>query len=228
MRWLALLLLVANLLPALFPGNRGWVVAQRPERGGARPEELQAPSLQLLAERTAESDGAHAERTPFRSGGHCSLLGPFGSVAAAERVALQFEARGVALRRHAREVGVGSDYWVYLPRPPSSRAAGRLLQELKAAGMEGYRIPAGPLAGAVGVAVYADAEAAERERQRLIALGYPAEVGRIERRALEFWLVGETLRPATLAAVERALGDRLPHRGVREDCQSVASAMHFQ
>ena len=234
-RWIFFLLLAANVLPVLLAGNRDVDDAEAPGAGsGTGPSAGDVQTIALLNERKsappASRDNEQDSAIPQRRQLRCFLLGPLASMATAEAYAGVLEASGMAISRRWREVVVGADYWVYLPRLPSSRATTRTLQELKASDVDGFIFSEGELKGAIALDVYTDKVRAERRKGEFSELGYDAEIHKMNRLAREYWLVSETApRPAVMVDLaERENGAEIPQKISRMDCKTVASAMQFQ
>ena len=237
-RWCFLVLLVANLFPALMAGNRDLSsdTLAVPPASSVSLEAYRVKPIVLLSEKSSDmvASADESEETanllPQRREERCFLIGPLAAITTSERYAEVLERANVEFNRHWREVAVGSDYWIYLPKLPSTRATTRTLQELKASKIDGFIFSDGELKGAVALAVTTDRAAAEQKRSEFAELGYDARVHQMNRLAREYWLMSENVpRPGVMIELAKSeSAAEIPQKISRMGCETVASAMEFQ
>jgi len=152
----------------------------------------------------AEAVGQGGEQeVPSREGGglghrslaeprdHCFAVGPLVSAADAGKLQEAMAEAGIAAVQREKEVESGWDYWVYIPAPPSARAAARLLEELSSSGVESVLIADGELEGAIALGIFPDQGGALERHAFLSSLGYDARIHHMQRWAREYWLLAD-------------------------------------
>lgn len=174
MRWVAVLLLVANL------GLAAWILADTP---GRRVERERPPTeigeLTLLREAAGRDTG----------GGVCFTIGPFEDAERAERAHRRLERLGLdPVQRTTRDEEVYG-YQVLLPPFESRSAALEATRRLAERGIEDYFIvvsdPA--LENAVSVGLFERKRYAVRHSDYLNELGFDAELRLRTRERTRYW-----------------------------------------
>lgn len=176
MRWIALLLLLANAALAgwQFAGTPGWTPAQ----AGPPPD---IGSLRLLDEgsvtRTADTSGA------------CFTIGPFSDSSNAQTARTRLAQAGLASSQRSTSEEVATGYQVLLPPRPSAEKALAAARELAREGIEDYYVIVSDpeLRNAVSVGVFQEKAFAERQRSRLARLGFDAEIRARTRSRTRYW-----------------------------------------
>ncbi|MCK9506551.1 MAG: hypothetical protein M0Q95_20535 [Porticoccaceae bacterium] len=231
-RWVFLLLVLANCFPALMAANlKDAKVA--PERG--ERVDAGAKNILLLAEAGEQASQSGVEEAasnalPERRDVSCFLVGPLVSAKVADQVASRFKETGLAVDSGWREVESGADYWVYLPPQPSPRATTRLLQELKANQIDSFLVFEGDLEGAIALSVFNEKENAKNFQGRMFSLGYDAEIHKMQRWIREYWLLSEAVPRGEQwqQIIKPFESDGIQQKMSRRSCKTVASAMRFQ
>ncbi len=115
MRWIALLLVLANIALAgwQYAGTPGWA----PANAGPPPD---IGTLRLL-------DGSRASRV---AGGSCFTIGPFSDPANAEAAGTRLAQVGLASRQRSTSEEEATGYQVLLPPLPSAEEALATAREL--------------------------------------------------------------------------------------------------
>lgn len=182
MRWVALILLAANL------GLASWIALGTPggpgERGGPPPE---LGELQLLREAARESPTGTA-KSPTGAGG-CYTIGPFSNAeeakAAHERLA-SLERNPTQRTTQDEEV---YGYQVQLPQRESREAAIETTRELAREGIEDYFVITDDpdLRNAISVGLFEQKRHAVQHTQYLEELGFDPEMRLRTRTRTRFW-----------------------------------------
>lgn len=171
MRWLLLLLVFLNVLY--------WFVHLDNPEGRAAPAtpQLQVPAIQLLSEVGMTSLAAPTfSLVPNGNIQRCYTVGPFSSVAEAQRIATALQnagAEGSAVRD--AQSGDPSEYWVYLPPHPSRNDAVTVALGLANRGFRDYFIVRdGDRRNAISLGVFSTIERAQERQRQIRALGQDA------------------------------------------------------
>ncbi|MDZ7787620.1 MAG: SPOR domain-containing protein [Halofilum sp. (in: g-proteobacteria)] len=173
MRWVALLLLVANAAFA------GWILSGTP---GREPRASEPPvelgELPLLRE--SRGDGSAASV--------CFTIGPFEEEARAEAARQRLAQLDVAPRQRTTRDEEVYGYQVLLPPFGSREAALAATRELQQQGIEDYFIVSGPeLENAVSVGLFERKRFAVRHADYLNDLGFDAELRLRTRERTRYW-----------------------------------------
>lgn len=225
MRWFFTLLLLANLFPPLFAANSS--LQLRENREPSLPAFSGVGRIVLLSEVDQSADERRVENPVSAT---CLVVGPLGSMDQVLKLEQRIGEAGFLPLRKSRQLESGADYWVFLQAQPSSRATTRLLQELRANGIDSFVVAEGELEGAIGVGIYSDQQSAEARLSRLEGLGYSVGIHEMQRWIKQYWVLVENDKPSVSWGV---LKDRLkeqstPQKIYSSSCQTVASAQGFQ
>lgn len=138
------------------------------------------PRLVLLRERADGQDG---------SGAQCFSLGPYETVATAQRAREVLENRVPSLALRETESLVELGYWVALPASIDFAAAGAQLKELQLAGLEDLAVVTDKDGEfRVSLGYFLDEANARRRRDAVRDLGHPADT-RLQRQVeTRYWL----------------------------------------
>lgn len=172
MRWIALLLLLANggLLAWTLAGGGG-----EPEREVRLPDEV--GELVLLREPTADTN-AHV----------CYTIGPFDDAEEASRAAEVLAGMGIESDERILTDEEVYGYQVYLPPFPSRDEARETVTELAEQGVRDYFIVAEPdLRNAVSLGMFSEQRYAVRHLRYLESLGFDPEMRLRTRERERFW-----------------------------------------
>lgn len=189
MRWIVLLLLVANIgLFAWFQSSGGastGPVAESPPlpRGAAGITLVR--ELPPGARPPAPAPGA-AQRA---EGKLCTLFGPFAESYQGEDLVQRMRALQVEAALREVEMSGPMRFWVFLPPLDSRREAFRRLRELQAAGVDSYVIPSGSLANGISFGIFSEPERAESLARELRQKGFAAQTRQEPQTFLEQWVV---------------------------------------
>lgn len=176
MRWVALLLLLANL------GLAGWLAAGAP----GRPQVQSAPppekgELVLLEERPAEA----AEAAPADA---CYTVGPFADADVAERARARLAELGLEPRQRRTTDEEVYGYQVVLPPFPSREEALAATRALAEEGVTEYFIIAEPeRENAVSLGLFREKRYAVRHTRYLRELGFEPEMQVRTRSRTRYW-----------------------------------------
>lgn len=227
MRWLLLLLVLLNILYHVWHRQQAPLRAQ--EVGPVEPYRAMGSRLDLVAERhslprpTPQVEQALA-------GDKCLLFGDFAQASMADAVVQRLLSRGYDARRESIEVGVGVDYWVYLPPMPSNQAAIRLLRELQSRNIDSYVITVGDLENGISLGIFSRMASAELMVGRLKEAGYGASIRELSRSHRQYWI--QVRRVKDSGALERELARLLSEMGSppvkRTMCKDIASSSEFE
>ena len=209
MRWVALLLLAANL------GLAGWQWAGTPgwthEPEGPPPD---IGELRLLNEAPVQQARAGA--------GACYTIGPFSDPANAQAAHARLAQAGVQPRQRSTSEEEATGYQVLLPPFPSADAALAATRELARKGIEDYYIivSEAELRNAVSVGLFEEKPFAERHVAELEELGFEPEIRVRTRSRTRYWqdfrdpagrigaeFVGTLTADQPLQRLERDCGD---------------------
>ncbi len=176
MRWVALLLLLANLALA------GWQLAGTP--GWAPAEAGSPPDIGSLSRLNEDS----ASRTAGAAGA-CFTVGPFSDPANAEAAHSRLAQAGLAASQRSTSEEEATGYQVLLPPLPSAEEALATARELAREGIEDYYIIVSEpeLRNAVSVGLFQRKAFAERHMDELAQLGFDAEIRVRTRSRTRYW-----------------------------------------
>lgn len=227
MRWIALALLLANLIYG------GWLWLQPPPSASVVAAPLPAGErLLLLNERgdgalpAEPAAGASAELAPVEVPAPpipvCEMFGPLPDAETARRLRDRLIAEGASAGAYRQAVTTRTDYWVHVGPLPTRREALELLRELQQRQIDSFIIAEGELANSISLGYFTREASAARAMAERRAQGYDAKVRGIPRYADQFWTVVES--GASIQAVE------LPAGATRQKnfCDAIASAEKFE
>lgn len=174
MKYVFLTLVLLNILYALWqlqaePPIVEPPIAEQPRREPAVAAE-QSPVVDQGLQ--GEAGSPPPSVSPVVASALCVTLGRFDSATEAEQLRQRLLALAVAAEVKAREVVVGTDYWLVMPVVGGERHAVLQLSALQEQGVDGFLISRGELAGQLSLGVFAREEYAELRREQLQALGH--------------------------------------------------------
>lgn len=233
MRWLALSVLLANMLLAVWYFAIVRPVEQRQAAPALSTSET-GTALPLLGEL---DDAARQDRGVVRVGSDkprsrpvpapqsCLLLGPVPEKVTARQLQERFAAIDLKPDFRLLDVPVAPVHVIFLPPYAEETEARDVLRRLRAAGIDSFYIPDGDLKGGISLGVYSQLGSAEKIRDERRSQGYPAELRVVARARQEIWVSFEA--PGALAdeAYWQSLSRDFPGLSRRPAaCQAIAAA----
>lgn len=181
MRWVALLLLLANL------GLFGWQWAGTP--GWSPPRAEPPPDIGELKLLSEASSPASAEGVAGAAAEACFTIGPFGDPANAEAAAQRLVALGLDPSQRSTSEQVATGYRVLLPPYPSADEALGAARELARKGVEDYYVIVSDpeLRNAVSLGLFEEKVFAERHAATVAELGFDPEIRVRTRQRTRYW-----------------------------------------
>jgi cell division protein FtsN len=181
MRWVALLLVLANL------GLFGWQWAGTP---GWSPPRVEPPpqigELELLAEAPPPPQEASVATSRPAA---CYTIGPFSDPANAETAATRLTELGVEPDQRSTSEQVATGYRVMLPPYPSTEAALEAARDLARRGVEDYYVVVSEsdIRNAVSLGLFEESASAEQHRAAIAELGFDPEIRARTRQRTRYW-----------------------------------------
>lgn len=156
----------------------------------------------------------------------CVTLGLFDSADEAGQLRQRLLALGVDALVQAREVNVGTDYWLVMPVMGGERHAVLQLSAMQEQGLDSFLITRGEMAGQLSLGVFAREDYAQLQREELQALGYDVEVHAVSKKEQQFVVeVGsEARRLVDQAMLSRLRADFSSLQHQYQSCAGVANA----
>lgn len=220
MRTVFVLLLALNL------GVLAWI--------GLRPTASTEPAiapldpswapLVLLRERDAESMRRAAERRRAaeaqpRPPALCTRIGPFLLEREAETVLQRVVGSASAAQLRTEQARIVRGYWVYLPAYDSRDAALAAARQLSAAGVRDYYVvTTGEQENMISLGLFREAANAERRREQIAALGFPARLRERVDEQQQYWVDYRTAADAELPWQSFLVGVRSEVRAESTPC----------
>jgi hypothetical protein len=199
-----------HLLTALLAANCLYVGGQMlwpqptPTIPGTPPP-LAGPPLRLLSEiaQVELVEPTSAESAVDSTARVCLVSAPFSDRADAERRSAEIAAAGelVELIETTPRAEPTGDFLVFIEPPESPATARTVCTELAQRDLECHAIPSGTLAGALSVGVFSRRALAERQLQRVAALGYSTQLTRLGAPASEYRLLMPAASDPVLADI---------------------------
>ncbi len=196
MKWIALTLLVANIVLFVFE-QRTNEQPSTPVASANKPRET--GRIELLSEvsvgdqqRTLTDAISNPIRTEgidgFREGA-CYGLGPFVDVFTGQDALEQLSALDVLGELRAIDEPTGeSDYRVLIPPASSAEEAFRKLRELQASDIDSYVITEGQQSMGISLGVFSNLEGAQALLNQVGEMGYEPDVIEIRRQSRSYWI----------------------------------------
>lgn len=197
MRSLFLLILLVNAVYFLWAKSqaRFWEV-EPPAMVSSPPADSQLPRLRLLAELPAgerqQLDELEVDSAPGKSGiadSRCWIVGPMPEVVTAKQVMLRFHKLNLPARLVEAEIEDGTIHRVYLGPFASEDEALAQLGNVHAAGLDGFLITSGSLAGGISLGEYKESSLASSAIEALSAHGFQAQYQEIPNLIAQQWVV---------------------------------------
>lgn len=132
----------------------------------------------------------------------CQAWGPFANAETLDPARVAVYEVDQSLKVATIEVQTAPDFLVYLNSDDNLDNARRTLQELESQGIEAYVIAGGEYLNSVSAGVFSNRTGAEEVRQRLVDLGYAAEVRTLERSQEVSYLLGRVPEGFSVAGLE--------------------------
>lgn len=218
MKYLFLSLLLLNILYAL------WQLQDRASMeqhtAGESASEVSPPPPPLTLPPRAASELA-AEPMPAL----CVTLGRFDGVAEAEQLQQRLLALDIAAQVRARDMVVGTDYWLVLPIVGGEREAVLQLGALQERGVDSFLITRGEMAGQLSLGVFEKEEYAHLRRERLQEMGLDVNVHALSK-IRQLFLVqvgGQARRLVDQAMLTRLRADFPSLQHQYQPCVAVAN-----
>ncbi|AKS43176.1 SPOR domain-containing protein [Wenzhouxiangella marina] len=177
-RWIALVLLTANLLAGLL-----WLSSadrREPERPPIPPLDESLPRLELVTELSQGPQDPTAER--------CYTIGPLPTLVSQQRAEDRLRPFASAFRSRQTTADSDRGWWVFLPA--SNRAeATSLSRELAERGLEDYYVvTSGEMENSVSVGLYSSLENARARQARIRSMGFNAQLEVRRETIPQFWV----------------------------------------
>lgn len=241
MRWLALGLLLANVLFALGMLQRGpepgsviaapspageplVLIKERPERRPeaappidtvvAAPETAPAPAMPTGSPEAAPGLLPLAPAIPL-----CEMLGPVTDVDVARQLRDRLIVGGLDAAAYRMAVPVRTDYWVHLGPLATRRDALDLLRELQQQQIDSFIITEGELANSISLGYFTREASARRAMEERREQGYDAKVSGISRYDDQYWVA---IEEPPESVDEQLIPDGVERR--KNFCDVIASA----
>ena len=219
MRWLLVVLVIANILLCLYHVNRGEIVSDDVAGLQVAPR---GTDIRLLSETKPLERREHAHVAD--SG--CVYLGGFDDEAEALAVEQRLLSLDIEAEVAPMEESAGVDYWVYLPPLVSRQASLRQLRELQSRNVDSYIITVGDLSNGISLGIFSKRDTAESVASRLRAIDYAPSIRELPRSHQRYWVRlshhGEpVLRDGLLVELMRSF-PAMEHRQM--PCSAIATS----
>lgn len=239
MRWIFVALILIN--GCYF----GWEFWQRSQEAVSQAGERQAPeqpadeSLVLLTERLPSSESAapppplpssslrfSADTSSEVSRKTCTSVGPFSTRASAMDILSLLDSAGTAGQIRETQASSGSRHWVVIPPQESRERALQLLRELQARKIDSFIVSSGTMKNAISLGVFAREELATDFREKIRAIGYPAQSQLKDPAKAEFWIhiSSGQLVESTKKVIESRLTQEAPAKISDTACETFAQS----
>ncbi|MDH5409040.1 MAG: SPOR domain-containing protein [Gammaproteobacteria bacterium] len=180
MKWLIATLLLVNL--AIFV----WHYQGEHRTSGYKLDD-ETSQLVLLKEYLEQHDSSTADNQSGQS--MCYTLGPFSKKASAKKVQAKLKKVKVNANRRVSNDSVQTGYWVLIPPSKSSKAAAKLLTELKSKNVADFFLVAtGEQTNAISLGVFSKSKLARARLEDVNKLGFKAKVIKISLPKRVYWL----------------------------------------
>lgn len=182
MRWVFFCVLILNVVYLVW----SLAVSSAPTPAiSVAPQSSEGHELTLLAEAGVESgtEALVGESSPL-----CVTLGPWGSMAPAQKKLTELNQRGYVGRVSPVQVAKDRLHWVFLPAVESREAALRVLRDLQNKKVDSFIVGEGEDENAISLGYFSSPESARGLSVKMQTAGYPAETRETERVEIEYWL----------------------------------------
>lgn len=220
MKYVFLSLLLLNILYALWQLQVG---APVPTEGPAEPITQAPPQPALVPSGMAPQPVVAPVSTL------CVTLGRFTSLAEAEQLRQRLLVLDIAAEIGAREVIVGTDYWLVMPVVGGERHAVLQLSALQEQGLDSFLITRGEMAGQLSLGVFAREDYAHLRREQLEELGHEVNVHALSKKEQQYVVeVGaEARRLVDQAMLSRLRADFPSLQHQYQPCAGVANGQRI-
>ena len=190
LRWLFVLLLIANLLYAgwNWQQQRSATIAEARQTSAPTPtlmlvEELSVPPATVAAVSPALEPESQPEKVeqPQELALQCWFAGDYANKTAADRAVSVIQGMQLEAKLVAREVPDEPDYWVHVGPFGSRDEAVRALQQLRGRDIDSFLIDEGELKNAISLGFFSQQSSAQRLLRRYRNLEYPLQVREVPR-----------------------------------------------
>jgi sporulation related protein len=218
MRWVFFCVLILNIVYLV------WSLAVSAVPTPVSPSVL-APSdgrqLTLLAEAGVVGDGGVQVGATTDL---CVTLGPWASVAPAQKQLQELSRKGYAGRVSPVQVAKDRLHWVYLPALESREAALKVLRDLQSKKVDSFIVGEGADENAISLGYFSSPDSARGLSVKMQTAGYPAETRETERVETEYWLYFATSGvPDDGAAIRDVIAANSALSGKNVACRSQPS-----
>jgi hypothetical protein len=213
MRWIALVLLAANL------GLAGWIVWANPgqvDRGPQPPPQI--GELELLREADRSAAKGTVEKGARSS--TCYTLGPFDSADQAGQAQRRLSELGIGAKQRTTEDEEVSGYQVLLPQRESRQAAVETTRRLAEEGIQDYFIITEDpeRRNAISVGLFEQKRHAVQHIQYLEELGFDPEMGLRNRTRTRYWQDYRDPQGQVTAKILKSLGTERALQRLERPC----------
>lgn len=224
MRYLFLSLIVLNILYALWQLQVRTPVTTEGLEGSVKnaPQSQSSAPPQVIG-------AAQPAPAPASAPALCVTLGRFDDADEAGQLRQRLLVLGIDALVQAREVVVGTDYWLVMPVMGGERHAMAQLSAMQEQGLDSFLITRGEMAGHLSLGVFARADHAELRREQLQTLGYDVAVHALSKKKQQFGvqLGSEARRLVDQAMLSRLRADFPSLQHQYQSCADVANTAAF-
>lgn len=188
LRWLFVLLLIANLLYAgwNWQQQRSATIVEARKTSAPTPtlmlvEELGTPPATVAAVSPALGSPPEKDEQPQELALQCWFAGDYVNKAAADRAVSVIQGMQLEARLVAREVPDEPDYWVHVGPFGSRDEAVRALQQLRGRNIDSFLIDEGELKNAISLGFFSQKSSAQRLLRRYRDLEYSPQIHEVPR-----------------------------------------------
>src|SRR5690606_11316521 len=116
----------------------------------------------------------------------CVSLGRFASAAEAEQLRQRLLVLDIAAEVRAREVVMGTDYWLVIPGAGDDQQAVAQLAALQERGLDSFLITRGEMAGQISLGVFSREDSAQLRREQLQEQGLDVHLHALNKTEQQF------------------------------------------
>ncbi len=173
------------------------------------------------------TESPKADSGPRSTPALCVTLGRFDSIDEARQLRQRLLVLGVDAVVQAREVVVGTDYWLVMPVTGGERHAVLQLSAMQEQGLDSFLITRGEMAGQLSLGVFAREDNAQLRREQLQVLGYDVGVHALSKKEQQFVIqVGSEARRLVDQAMLSSLRADFPSlQHQYQSCAGVANGV---
>lgn len=232
MRWIFLSLLFCNVLFFGWqqwikythePVEEGWVKAS--DKGGAPRVTLLSESKRPLVAlsnrggREMAPNHAPPPKLALATPQVCQVVGPFLDMPKARSFASELKSEGINSELMEKEVVIESKFWVYLSPMSTKTDALRRLKQLQSKKVDSFLISRGELKNGISLGIFSSLDSANGLLARLDAAGIGAQLKKIGKSQLQFWVRVEA--DSLSAEAKKRFDEKLQQRSEIKVAQSA-------